>query len=80
MLWVNTKVQCDCCKRDITAIVKVLAEEKDYCCACFSNLPLPPDYRLISTLDYPLYHPSWTAYQELLLLEAIEKHGFGTWQ
>jgi transcriptional adapter 2-alpha len=31
-------------------------------------------------VNFPLFHKSWEAEEELLLLEAIEKYGLGNWQ
>jgi hypothetical protein len=74
ILWPATKIQCDSCRRDISRCVKVLAEEQDYCCACFASLAdFPQHYRIISTLDYPLFRSNWTAHQEICLLDGIEK-------
>ena len=28
---------------------------------------------------FPLFHEEWSAEEEVLLLDAIEQHGFGNW-
>jgi hypothetical protein len=41
---------------------------------CFSNLQdFPEEYHLINKLDYPLFDPEWTADEELMLFEGLEK-------
>jgi len=52
----------------------VLVADADYCVSCFSNLDdFPAQYNVINKLDYPLYDFDWTAEEELLLFEALEK-------
>lgn len=73
-------MQCDCCKRDISLSSRVMVEDEDYCCGCFANCEeFPPEYFVANKLDFPLFDPAWTAHEELLLFEALEKHGFGNW-
>jgi hypothetical protein len=51
-----------------------MVEEEDYCCSCFANLnSFPAEYQLANKLDYPLFEKYWTACEELLLFEALEK-------
>lgn len=70
----SNKIQCDDCKRDISKCTKVLCADCDYCVSCFSNLDQFPDqYHVINKLDFPLYDYDWTAEEELLLFEALEK-------
>ncbi len=74
-------MQCDSCRREITRQVKVVTQREDYCLACFSTLQhFPYDYRIIGKLDYALFAADWSAEEELFLLEAVEKYGFGNWQ
>jgi hypothetical protein len=71
----SNKIQCDDCKRDITKATKIMVEEGDYCCSCFANLEeYPAEYRVINKLDFPLYDHEWTAEEELLLFEGLEKY------
>jgi hypothetical protein len=47
---------------------------KDYCMACFGNLDsLPQQYYIANKLDFPLFDPVWTAGEELLLFEGLQK-------
>ncbi len=51
--------------------------ETDFCAACFANLQqYPPEYRVINKLDFPLFDQDWTAEEELLLFEGLEKYFF----
>jgi len=36
-------------------------------------------YHVINKLTFPLYEDNWVAEEELLLLEGLEKYGFGNW-
>ena len=70
----SNKIQCDECKRDISKCTKLLGEEHDYCISCFANLDeYPSPYHVINKLDFPLYDNEWTAGEELLLFEGLEK-------
>lgn len=40
---------------------------------------MPEYYYVINKLDFPLFDVEWTADEELLLFEGLEKHGFGNW-
>lgn len=52
----------------------MLSDEFDYCVSCFSNLEeYPSEYHVINKLDYPLYDSEWTAEEDLLLFEGLEK-------
>lgn len=37
-------------------------------------------YSIINKLNFPVFVDNWTAEEELLLLEGLEKKGFGNWQ
>lgn len=52
-----------------------MIEETDYCCSCFANIEeFPAQYRVINKLDFPLFEQEWTADEELLLFEGLEKY------
>jgi hypothetical protein len=52
-----------------------MIEETDYCCSCFANLDdFPTQYRVINKLDFPLFEQEWSADEELLLFEGLEKY------
>lgn len=36
-------------------------------------------YHVVNKLNFPLYEDNWTAEEELLLMEGLEKFGFGNW-
>lgn len=71
----SNKIQCDTCKRDVSKTTKVLADDCDYCVGCFSALEdFPEQYHVINKLDFPLFDVEWTADEELLLFEGLEKY------
>ncbi len=37
------------------------------------------DYYVINKLNFPLFIEDWTAEEELLLFEGLERFGFGNW-
>ncbi|CAD8064801.1 unnamed protein product [Paramecium sonneborni] len=53
---------------------------------CFLNLQefaqhnIGHPYAIINKLNFPTFVEDWTAEEELLLLEGLEKKGFGNWQ
>lgn len=57
----------------------------DICVNCFANGKETEqhrnyhDYHIINKLDFPLFYDDWKAEEELLLIEGIEKFGFGNW-
>lgn len=84
---------CSYCKRDITQqfrshCVNCSTEESPYelCADCFSvGTNAAPHsnthkYRIVDCIDIPIFKNDWTAAEELLLLEGIEKHGMGNWK
>ncbi len=36
-------------------------------------------YHVITKLDFPIFDLNWSAKEELLLFEGLEKYGFGNW-
>lgn len=70
----SNKIQCDECKRDISKATKLLTNDADFCPSCFANMDqLPSEYHVINKLDFPLFDHEWTADEELLLFEGLEK-------
>ena len=66
----------------------------DICMNCFLNLQefgifliyvilashnIGHSYSIINKLNFPTFVDDWTAEEELLLLEGLEKKGFGNW-
>ena len=87
--WLSCPVLCSYCKRNISLLVRVqCAECSDFrlCGDCFcTGVTLKPhdpthSYRLADCLDFPIFAKDWSAQEELLLLEGIEKFGAGNWK
>ncbi|CAK68971.1 unnamed protein product (macronuclear) [Paramecium tetraurelia] len=84
------KVHCDNCEKDITRQARILCigcpNSIDVCMNCFLNLhefaqhTIGHSYSIINKLNFPIFVDDWTAEEELLLLEGLEKKGFGNWQ
>jgi len=70
----SNKIQCDDCKRDISKSTKILVSSGDYCPSCYANQSqYHSEYHVINKLDFPLLDHEWTADEELLLFEGLEK-------
>ena len=70
----SNKIQCDDCKRDISKGTKILNPKGDYCPSCYANQSEQnTDYHVINKLDFPLFDHEWSADEELLLFEGLEK-------
>ena len=68
----SNKIQCDICKKDVSKVTKILANDSDYCLGCFANLDETPDkYHVINRLNFPVFDSEWTAEEELLLFEGL---------
>jgi transcriptional adapter 2-alpha len=85
---ISYKVHCDFCDKEITKHTKILCAEcpdLDICVNCFSTgaenekHSKNHSYHVINKLNFPLFDENWTADDELLLLEGLEKCGFGNW-
>jgi len=80
---------CSYCKRDITQDFRVKCNfcvDFNLCADCFTSgvklsphLPTHP-YRIVDCLSFPLFSKDWSAAEELLMLEGIEKCGVGNWK
>ena len=82
------KVFCHFCERDSTKKTHILCRECEnvnMCLSCFvqkkSNQVHEPTHRysVIERLDFSLKSKDWSAFEELLLLDAVEKFGYGNW-
>ena len=80
---------CNSCMRNITTEFRIrCAECTDYdiCADCFAaghereNHKRTHAYRIVDSLDSPLFTKDWTINEELMLLEGIEKYGAGNWK
>ena len=88
MYYPSLRVHCDFCDKDITRHTKVIDADgldTDMCVNCFiageENHKHSKDnpYHVINRLTFPLYEENWTAEEELLILEGLEKYGLGNW-
>lgn len=71
---------CDNCNKNITLLTYVVCDENDYCVKCFANLEeYPETYSISNTLNYSLTEPDWLCIDDILLLTAYQKWGFGNW-
>lgn len=52
----------------------MLTKDQDYCPSCFANQSqFPTEYNVVNKLDFPLLDQEWTADEELMLFEGLEK-------
>ncbi|KAJ9529405.1 hypothetical protein QJQ45_013733 [Haematococcus lacustris] len=85
---------CTYCQKDITHTPRIRCAECpnnfDLCLECFAvGAELVPhkawhDYRVLTNLSFPIFHPDWgpdlaQADEEQLLLEGIDQFGLGNW-
>lgn len=79
---------CELCETDVSKHTKVLDSEARLflCLKCFGDgredfkRRKTSKYFIINKTNFPLISKEWTAEEELLLLEALEKYGFGNWE
>ncbi|KRX06785.1 Homeodomain protein [Pseudocohnilembus persalinus] len=88
----SNKVHCDNCEKNITKHTKIICAvcSIDICVPCFADgveiksqkTDHKPDhdYHVVNKLHFPLFQNDWTAEQELMLLDGLERFGFGNWQ
>jgi transcriptional adapter 2-alpha len=83
------KTHCDSCSRELTLkLIFKCAECPDYdlCIDCFCQGKQSQEhlnshkYRILETLDFPIYSIDWYADEELLLLEGLQAFGIGNWE
>eukprot|EP00775_Hariotina_reticulata_P009048 gene9048-9218_t len=79
---------CNYCHKDISNNVRIKCADCpdfDLCVECFSvgvevmGHSNTHSYRVMDNLSFPIYHPSWGSDEELLLLEAVDIYGPGSW-
>lgn len=59
----------------------IRTQEHDYCVGCFSQLEeFPEQYFVRKKMLFSLSEPEWTSLDEMLMLNALEKWGFGNWE
>lgn len=82
------QVSCEFCLREITLVnyLKCSTCANFFMCiACYAQGKEKADhlrthpYQVIDPLRFPLFEPSWTTKEELLLLEGLQKFGYGNW-
>lgn len=82
-------MHCNNCEKDITKHVQIYCAEckdTDICVNCFAEgtefegHKSNHDYYVINKLNFPMFTEDWTAEEELLLYEALERFGFGNWE
>lgn len=85
---------CACCQRDITTTLRIRCAEcdpaVDLCadCFCVGRTTVTVDcqhkashsYRIVDCLDTSVCSSEWSAAEELLLFEGIDKFGVGNWK
>jgi transcriptional adapter 2-alpha len=85
----NERHMCSYCERDATGGIRIRCAECpsfELCGDCFaSGVELYPHknthkYRVVDCLAFPVFDKAWTADEELLLLEGIERFGPGNWK
>ena len=82
------KVYCLFCEREITKRTQVVCRECDHtvlCLVCFgkrienSQHKSVHKYSINQKMNLSLRDKNWTASQELILIEGLEKYGYGNW-
>lgn len=85
----NIQFHCDYCQKDITRTIRVkcaVCENTQLCIECFSvGVEISGHlkshaYSISDCLSFPVIDKDWTAEEELLLLEGVEKFGLGNWK
>jgi len=62
-----------------------VCEDFDLCGICYGKAleikghKNTHEYHVITKLDFPIFDLKWSAKEELLLFEGLEKYGFGNW-
>jgi len=84
----SEKIQCAFCDKEITRYTKIQDAENMRTIMCITCLiegrktdihPVSDSYHVLNKLNFPLYEDNWSAEEEILLLEGMEKYGFGNW-
>lgn len=82
------RIYCALCDREITGRTYTCCQECNgltSCIVCFSQgienstHKSSHPYSVMSRINLPLYHPNWTIQDEYLLIESLEKYGYGNW-
>ena len=82
------QVSCEFCLRDITSVIYVKCTSCLHfyvCIPCYlqgrekAEHQRSHPYQVIDPLRFPLFEPHWSTKEELLLLEGLQKFGYGNW-
>ena len=85
----TSRYHCDYCGRDLSFAIRArcaVCPDYDSCLDCFSVgaalVPHKPwhDYRLIQTVQDPIFQTGWAADEEEKMLEGLELYGVGNWE
>ena len=81
-------ISCEICLREITRLCYIKCAVCDNLCVCVncfasarnkgSHTTQHP-YQVIDPLKFPVLDPSWTAREEVMLLEGLQMFGYGNW-
>ena len=70
----SAKYPCYSCCKDISNHTTIFTNEHFFCVGCFAKMTETTNYYVLSKLSFPIVEDDWTAKEELLLLEGIEKY------
>lgn len=82
------QVSCEFCMQDIGAVIYIKCASCLHfftCIPCYRQGKEKTDhqrthpYQVIDPLRFPLFEPHWSTKEELLLLEGLQKFGYGNW-
>ena len=82
------QVSCEFCMRDISSVIYVKCTNCLHffiCIPCYrqgrekAEHQRSHPYQVIDPLRFPLFEPHWSTKEELLLLEGLQKFGYGNW-
>lgn len=84
----NIIILCDSCFAKITHHTRIQCNDckVDMCIPCYYDVETPRQhafdhsYRIIEPLDFNLFDKTWSALEELLLIEALYSLGISNWQ
>lgn len=85
---VKRRTMCSLCNRETTNRTYLVCRKCEgvvVCLVCLERRQESPThsmahpYSIVQRLDFSVRSKDWTAVQELLLLEAVEKFGYGNW-
>lgn len=84
----SNKINCSFCGREISRTIRIICAECDdtqYCLDCLvqgrgkDGQTHKHDYHIADKLNFNIINKDWTAFEELSLLNNIEKYGLDNW-